>query len=596
MPWLVVAYLLTLFLGAAVALAVAVLAWRQRHTASYMAPLTVWMLTLTVWSVCYLLSLLSLDYAGQAFWFKALFLGSALMAPAAMVFALHFTGKRHWVTPRLLALLAVEPLISWILIATNDAHGLFWSAFGPAPAGAFPALAYTRGDWGQVRLFFIYLENAGAMLVLLSSLPRSSPLYRRQALGLAFATTVPWIASLLTTSGFSPLGKLDLTPGGLGLMIILWGIDMLRQGIFNVIPAARYAVIEDMQDAVFVVNAQARLVDANPEALRLLRRSAAACLGRPADEVFAAWPAVLRRTQEAGPGTATVTFQQDGGPEEQTYEFRVANWRNETGNSLGRLIVAQDITARRRAEEALARPALYDGPTALPNRTLLTLRLDEALQQAVAAGGAAALLIMDLNGFKDVNDTFGHHIGDVLLRQVGERLRAAAPPPVTAARLGGDEFAVVAPVVAGADEALRLAEHILKALEPPVTVEDIPLVIGASIGVTLYPDHGATASILMRRADVAMYAAKRGGGGALLYDPAADENSPGKLALVSELRAAIAAGALVLHYQPQVYLATGKMSGVEALVRWPRPGAGLLPPDEFITLAERSGLIQPSSR
>jgi diguanylate cyclase len=237
--------------------------------------------------------------------------------------------------------------------------------------------------------------------------------------------------------------------------------------------------------------------------------------------------------------------------------------------------------------------ALHDGLTGLPNRTLLRDRTDQAIRQADRELCPAALLLIDLDRFKEVNDTLGHHYGDQLLVQVGERLRASLRAVDTVARLGGDEFAVLLPRIETAEGAMAVAGKLQAAFDEPFTLEDLALDVEASIGVALYPEHGSDPDELLQRAEIAMYVAKDTHAGFVLFDPKQDQHSPRRLALLGELRQAIDHGELVLHYQPKVDAHTGQMLGVEALVRWQHPEHGLLSPADFIPLAERTGLIGP---
>jgi len=223
---------------------------------------------------------------------------------------------------------------------------------------------------------------------------------------------------------------------------------------------------------------------------------------------------------------------------------------------------------------------------------LLRDRLTQALSAAQRHDSPLALLLLDLDRFKEVNDTFGHQQGDLLLCEVGRRLRGALRASDTLARLGGDEFAVLLPDT-DADGAEATAEKLRAALEPPILVERQPVAVGASVGIALCPDHGADASTLLRHADVAMYTAKQAGTALATYDAAQDQYSPERLGLIAELRQAIAHGGLILHYQPKADVSTGRVRGVEALVRWQHPARGLIPPDQFIPLAEHTGLIAP---
>ena len=231
--------------------------------------------------------------------------------------------------------------------------------------------------------------------------------------------------------------------------------------------------------------------------------------------------------------------------------------------------------------------ALTDALTGLPNRKCFTQRAAEAIREH----DVSALLLFDLNHFKEVNDTLGHHVGDQLLQVVAARLADASRDADTVARLGGDEFAVLLPGM-GRDEAGETARRLLDALSAPLELEGLLVNVWASVGVAISPADGTDLDVLLQHADVAMYVAKDNGGGVELYDPGKDRNSTGRLVMLSELRRAISGGELEVHYQPKADLRTGTVDGVEALVRWRHAERGLIPPDEFIPLAERSGLIE----
>ena len=254
--------------------------------------------------------------------------------------------------------------------------------------------------------------------------------------------------------------------------------------------------------------------------------------------------------------------------------------------------ILRDVSERARQLAALEHQALHDALTDLPNRILLQDRLDQALLTASRTKASLALLFMDLDRFKEVNDTFGHQSGDQLLREVGARLRAELRATDSVSRLGGDEFAVLLPFLDDVEGAILAAQKILKALQRPFVVEGQVLDVGASIGIALCPEHGTDAATLMRRADVAMYAAKHAASGYAVYSKENDPHSAGRLALIADLKRALAdGGQLELHYQPVVRLAGRRVERVEALVRWRHPQLGLLGPDRFIVLAESSGVI-----
>ena len=255
--------------------------------------------------------------------------------------------------------------------------------------------------------------------------------------------------------------------------------------------------------------------------------------------------------------------------------------------------VAEDITERKQAEEMIQHMAFYDTLTSLPNRNMLMERLRNAIRDYGGQGQRMALLMMDLDRFREINDTLGHHRGDLLLQQVGRRLRETIFVRDVVARLGGDEFAVLLLKLTNEGDIQVAIEKITEALKAPFVVEDVQIAVETSIGVALYPSHGTDPDTLIQRADVALYTAKKSGTGYALYTAELDRHSPQRLALMAELRQAIEQNQLVLHYQPKVILKDQKVFGVEALVRWKHPQRGTIMPDEFIGPAEQTGLIHP---
>ena len=315
-------------------------------------------------------------------------------------------------------------------------------------------------------------------------------------------------------------------------------------------------------------------------------------VGRSVFEAFADASAMLEDARQALAGNelTTVRILRD-----RVYETRWTPLAAGENAPSGVIAVVTDVSDRHRAEAALEHQAFHDALTDLPNRALLKETLEQALLTAERERAALTLAVMDLNRFKEINDTLGHGCGDELLRQVAGRVRRALRASDFVARLGGDEFAILLP---GADNAsaLQVIQRTLEELATPFELEGHSLDAGGSIGIAVYPTHGTDADTLMRHADVAMYVAKRAGTGYAVYNAAHDQHSSARLTLMGDLRQAISDGQLEVHYQPKIELTGGKLSKVEALVRWRHPTLGQLPPDRFIPLAEQSGLISPLTR
>lgn len=245
---------------------------------------------------------------------------------------------------------------------------------------------------------------------------------------------------------------------------------------------------------------------------------------------------------------------------------------------------------------AFEHQALHDELTGLPNRRLFYDRLANQLLVAQRHGRPAGVLLLDIDGFKEVNDTLGHDAGDQLLTSFAVRMNEVLRSSDTVARLGGDEFAILPVEVESIDGLIVAAKKVLEAVDEPLLVLDTTIKVEASIGIAYYPDHGSDVGTLMRRADIAMYVAKTSGSRYAVYATQHEGQINRRIALLSELRHGIASGELFLEYQPKVDLASGRTIGVEALVRWAHPTKGLIAPEEFIPLAEEGDLICPLTR
>jgi diguanylate cyclase (GGDEF)-like protein/PAS domain S-box-containing protein len=276
------------------------------------------------------------------------------------------------------------------------------------------------------------------------------------------------------------------------------------------------------------------------------------------------------------------------------FEAAISDRRSDTAVG-GYVLNMRDTTDRLALEHDLRvlaqereRDSLLDPLTGLPNRRSLF----ESLEQEIARGIRFALLLIDIDHFKELNDALGHQVGDQLLREIWPHLLGSGRELDAVARLGGDEFAVVVPLSASGDTPEQIAEVLRTALGRPFAFQGLTLLVEASIGIAIHPDHGNGAEILLQRAEVAMYASKRARSGYAVYVADADQHSRERLALLGELPRALASNELVVHFQPKFDLQSGALAGAEALVRWQHPVHGLLYPDAFLSLAEQTGLMQ----
>ncbi len=361
-------------------------------------------------------------------------------------------------------------------------------------------------------------------------------------------------------------------------------------------------LVEHAPDAIVVVDVDKNaFVDANENAARLLGVSREALLrmelsetspptqpgGRPSPE------AAAEQIEKALAGEAPVfewTYR-SAAQEDIACEVRLVRLPG-----AGRLVRGSitDITERKQSEERVRHMAHHDALTGLPNRTLFQDRVSQAIAQAHRSRSQVATLFVDLDRFKDINDSLGHETGDRLLRLAGGRLQACLREGDTVARLGGDEFVISLPAVADSNDAMLVAGKILEALREPFLVDGHELHVSGSIGISLYPADGENTETLMRAADTAMYHAKeRGRDNSQFFMPALNEAAQRRLSIASRLHHALPQHEFVLHYQPLVQLDTGQVFSAEALVRWRQDDGDLLLPGEFIKIAEETGVIAP---
>jgi diguanylate cyclase (GGDEF)-like protein len=433
------------------------------------------------------------------------------------------------------------------------------------------------------------LLAATATVILVARLLRVSRIYVRQSAVLAISVVVPVAANAASSYGLPLARRYDPTPiaASVGGLVLVWGA--FRYRLLDLRPVARTLVFDRLGDSVLVVDTYGRIIDRNPAAADQF--GAAASVGAAMRGLLKEQVALL----DATPVGAEVRVGE--APHARNYEIIASTLTDAAGRATGQLMHLRDITARKQAEHRLRHLAEYDQLTQLPNRQLLADRLAQAVARARRSGGRCALLLLDVDRFKLINDSLGHEIGDQVLAQTARRIRSGRRDEDTAARLGGDEFAVLLPEIDSAQDAVQVANRILAGLSLPTQVHDREVIVTASVGVAVWPDDGPDPQHLLTCADSALYRAKaQGRNRAETGMPQARIHAETRLALGVDLWHALRREELRLVFQPLVHLPDRALLGMEALLRWEHPRLGLLMPEQFLPVAEETGLATEIDR
>ena len=357
-------------------------------------------------------------------------------------------------------------------------------------------------------------------------------------------------------------------------------------------------VFNSLAEAIFITDEQRRIIDVNDAFEAVTRYDGSEVEGRDPSflgggEGGVSYAEVWACVAARGSWQGELLAQRKGG-ELFPKRLSITSVRNEKGQVTNYIGLFSDITALKRSEQRLEFLANYDAVTTLPNRRLLSKRLDDALARAEASGRMVGLLFVDLDGFKVINDTLGHDAGDQLLATTASRLKVTLRESDTVARLGGDEFVIVLAQLSGRAAAERVAAKVLAALRRPMTLKEREVVVTASIGVALGPEEGSDSDSLLRSADQAMYSVKQRGKNAFSGVPKEKrESRSASVDVAGHLRRAVDNGELSLAFQPQVDVDRLEIVGVEALLRWSSTTLGQVAPADFIPIAEQTGLIRP---
>ncbi len=551
--------------------------------AGRIVPLVSLLSFVAVWLTCRAAELLVGELGGGVWLNRASSLGVIGAAASLLWVALEASGKREGLRPLARAALLGVPLIAGALVLGDPSHRML-------PGPSYP-----------VQATLSHACIAAAFVLLARHYSALWPRYRQEALSVTLAIGLPWAASgtglVLELGQRSDLAALALLPS-----LALLSRALRRDPLESLLARAQHAILDALGDAILLIDSRQRVIYANRSALALLEKAAPGegwSAGRRLEEF---WPKLSTQLAEEGLRSDEITLAHAGAS--HFYEIHVSEAPSTDRVRGAHLVVLRDVTERRRAERTVRQLAFYDGLTGLANRHLFARQLTQAITAARENDHSLALLYLDLDHLKNVNDTLGHAAGDDLLRGVAERLRIGVrasdvvgrlglgSPYSGLARLGGDEFSILLPKVPSAEVAGEVTERLLSLLAKPLEVAGRPMLGGASIGIALFPQDAQDAETLMKNADAALYHAKeRGRNQYQFFRQSLNSAAQRRLELERELGCAIAEQQFHLVFQPRVDLRSGAPAALEALIRWRSPVLGMVPPSHFIPVAERTGQI-----
>lgn len=524
-------YSVLLLISGVIALWHAIAAWRRPVPITRAIPIL--LLGMAWWSFTYAVHWSAATRPSPYFWLDATYLGVVILPTAFFIFTLRYTGRDHWLTRQRLFLLCMEPMLTVLVLWTDQSHGLFFGAHRPTASTMFKG-----GPWFWMNTIYTYGLIFASVLLLAYAYGRANALYKRQARIILIGALLPWAVNALMLVNIAPLPDLDLTPIAFTLTGIVFAYGVRQYRMLDILPVAQDALIEQMVDGVIVLDAQDRLVEINPAGQKILRLAEKIPVGTPAEPLFARWPNLVAHFRNTQEGEFQLEFT---GESPQFIDLRIMPLCDRRQQYSGRLLVLRDITLLKDTEIELRRAngtlqdrigqieslqaqlqeqAIRDPLTGLYTRRYLEGVLEQELSQSAQTERAVSLLMLDIDLFKHFNDSHGHLAGDALLQALGDLLKRSTRAGDTACRYGGEEFVVIMPG-ATLPKAVATGERLRLALEETtVAYRGAILRTTLSVGVATSPTHATNGYDLLHCADQAMYAAKQGGRNRVaVYDP-----------------------------------------------------------------------------
>lgn len=556
------------------------------------------MLSFLIWLVCNLFIIYSDTSTEGVFWYKMSSASQTFSAAFVLHFFILFTGHRSWFRSRWIYLFFYLPqFIMLIGFLTGD--GII-SGFAVSETGA-KSMIINVHFWlyYYVIMHFCYLSATAIILFLWQSKIRYQ-YEKRQSISIIspfFISLLLGVYLGLSSIIYNNFEMLMLLPTTAVFSTISIWFAALKYKLMVLTPSvAAEGILSTMADSVILVDSNMNILTVNNETCRILNYKKEALLGRNLGYIFA-------ESQISGMNNASMLLKKCVIRDYETLflvadgstlpiSFSSSEYRDENNVLVGYIIVFRDITEQKIAEQNLKHLAHYDFLTGLPNRLMLNISLKDAIEKATINNSMIALILLDIDRFKGINDVFGHDIGDNILVEVADKLKESIRSTDVIARLGGDEFLCIIEDVVSVDDINEVITRLKNAFVAKYKVGLNKLSITASMGVSIFPKDGNNAEMLLKNADIAMYHAKNlGKNNCQFFSPILGIQCSKKLLLENNLQIAVDNNEFVLHYQPIVNIETGNVIGIEALVRWMHPKLGLIPPMEFIPIAEETGCI-----
>jgi diguanylate cyclase (GGDEF)-like protein len=443
------------------------------------------------------------DLLGRIFWSKMEYLGANTASPLFLLFFLNYPSSRLRLSPIQIALLFALPLVTIFMVMTNEWHYLFWTGFTPLP-GSENAFIFHHGPFYWLALTYNYLCRTISVALIIRNLLQFHGLFRFQSAVLLVSSAFPYFAGLAYSFGFNPFPALDILPlafslAGLGIVFSTVFLHM-----FDRVPIGRNLLVEKMQDGLIVINQRHQVVEINPAALNLLA-PVSLQLG---DSIVKAGDRIATQFANMSP---RAEIEMDG-LSPRCLELMTTPLIDQMENQIGTLGIIRDITEISQMKQRLQEMATHDALTGLPNRILFFDRFNLAVANALRNNKKLAVLSLDVDNFKDINDNFGHPFGDRVLVEVGQRLTGSLRMIDTVARFGGDEFMVLLWEINSKTDAVIVAQKILGDFQQPFMIDGQKITLTASLGIAVYPENGKDIQDLIKKSDKSLYHAKENSG------------------------------------------------------------------------------------